>query len=430
MDDCALFFAWRRVLRTPLLLLSVLSAAGIVYGQDYQYFSSLLNEIDSTARWNVGPARISSYFQIRNMGFDSNIYQMPEASNPVPDYTATFSLPTKIYLNYRNGLVFSLTAVPEYSLYASHKMERAFNCSLVPELRARLFRNLILSARYEYDRSRRRPTSEFDVRALVKSNTYQGSLFIETARLTAVGFSASIQEIRFEDIYVPEEESPLPMRLNREEREGSLEFYYRLYSDTVFFLSGGYSEYDFLHPSSFFRDSYSYQVYSGLRFPLLGWIRGMVTLGYKSLVPRTRGINGFSGLVGDTSFDLRLSRFLFRILYSRDCSFSYSTQNLFFVDELWGAGISYYPTLFLRLDYDYRFGRSRYPGLISIALPDSGVQEIERRDRNRSHIVSLVYRVVGDIGIGLTGNFWQRRSNNIRVDRNRFFVGAFLTYEF
>jgi hypothetical protein len=419
-----------RFLRVFLFCQLALLAVGNARGQNYVYFGSLLEEIDRMAKWQVGPFRISSYFQIRNLGYDSNIYQKAQDNDPVSDYTAAISLPSKFYINYRNGVVFSLAVVPEYAFYATYTKERSFNYSLLPELRARLFGGLIISAGYEYGRSRRRATSEFDVRAEEKSHSYRGSVFIETARLTALGFSGYIQDYRYEDIYAPGEENILSRRLNRQERRGSLEFYYRVYSDTVFFLSGGYAEYNFQSPASFFRNSYSYQVFSGLRFPLLGRIRGALTLGYKSLRPRTKGINGFSGLIGDTSFNLRLSRFQFRVIYRRDCYFSFSQTSLFFVEGQWGAGISFYPTSFLRLDYDYRSGRSDYPGLLSVSLPDGAIEEIERQDRNRYHIVSLVYRVVGDIGIGLTGNFWQRRSNFLQVERERFFVGAFLTYEF
>jgi hypothetical protein len=403
---------------------------GTARGQNYQYFNSLLDEIDRDARWRFGPFHIASAFQIRNIGYDSNIYQMPEDLNPVSDYTANLSLPSKLYLNYRDGLVLSLAVVPEYVFYASQKQERSFNYNLLPELRIRLFRRIIVSGAYEYDKSRRRPTSEFDVRALEKRNTLRGSIFIETARLTAIGLSGSTREFRYEDIYAPDEENTLSRSLNRQERRADLEFYYRVYSDTLFFLNGGYTEYDFQYPSSYYRNSYSFQFYSGLRFPLLGRIRGTLTLGYKSLVPRMKSLGGFSGLVGDTAFDLRLSRFVFRVLYRRDCYFSFWQDNLFFIEGLWGAGISFYPTSFLRLDYDYRSGRSDYPGLISITLPDGASEEIERRDQNQYHTVSLVYRIVRDLGIGLTGNYWQRRSNYYQINRNRFFVGAFLTYEF
>ena len=418
------------VLGILLLCLFVLLPLGTARGQNYQYFSSLLDEIDRDARWRFGPFHIASSFQIRNIGYDSNIYQMPEDLNPVSDYTANVSLPSKIYLNYRNGLVLSLAVVPEYAFYASQKQERSFNYSLLPELRVRLFRGIVLSGGYEYDKSRRRPTSEFDIRALEKSNTLRGSVFIETARLTAFGLSGSIRELKYEDIYAPEEENSLSRSLNRQESRADLEFYYRIYSDTLLFLDGGYTEYDFQYPSSYYRNSYSFQFYSGLRFPLLGRIRGTVTLGYKSLVPRMKNLEGFSGLVGDTSFSLRLSRLIFRVLYRRDCYFSFWQENLYFVEGLWGAGLSVYPTSFLRLDYDYRQGRSDYPGLISITLPDGTPEVIERSDQNRYHTISVVYRIARDLGIGLTGNYWQRRSNYYQINRNRFFVGAFLTYEF
>jgi len=420
----------KRLAPSLLLWLLAVAAPARPQGQIYKPFDAVLEEIARTARWSIGPFKVSSYFQLRNVGYDSNIYLMPDHTEPVSDFTAVISLPTLVSLNYEDWVLFSLSDTPAYAFYAKQEKERSFDNNLIPELKFRFFRWLVLTGRYEHDRSRRRPSSEFDVRAKVITDDYRGSIFIESSRLTAFGFTGSARTIRYEDVYSEEEVTSVSRRLDRDEREGGLQFNYRIFSDTNFFLYGGYEEYEFAHPTSRYRDSYSYLLSSGVQFPLMGRIRGNISLGYRKLIPRKTVFNGYSGLVGNTSFNFRFSRFLFRASYRRDCVFTFWEYALFFVENLAGPGVSFYPSSFLRLDYDFRFGENAYTWLLSPLSLGLEAGTPQRIDRYRTHTASLVFRIAGNVGAGLTGTYWQRESNLPQYSRNRFFIGSFLTYEF
>jgi hypothetical protein len=375
-----------------------------MYGQTYRSFRSEQKQITEKARWKIGPFRIYPAVQFKNIGYDDNVYYQREEDDPASDFTGTIAPEIKAYFLFRNTMILSLTESPEYVYY--HK------------------------GSYSHSDRRHRATSEFDVRANTKTTGYRTGIFYETARETSFGFSGSIRTIRYEDITLPEEEIYLARALNREEQNGSFEFYYRVFSKSLFFLRGGYTEYKFEHVQSHWRNAHSYQVYSGIRFPLLGRAAGTLSLGYKNLVPVEEGRKGFSGLIGDTSLYFRVFRFGFRIKYERDCHFSYWTNNIFFKEYRYGAGISLYLTKFLRLDYNFYYGESDYPVAMTVQMPSGSYEELKRKDIHRIQTLGFVFKVIKDTGIGLMVNFWERESNYYWANRDRMFVGGYITYQF
>jgi hypothetical protein len=162
----------------------------------------------------------------------------------------------------------------------------------------------------------------------------------------------------------------------------------------------------------------------------LGKIRGILSLGYKKLIPREASRRGFSGLVGNTRVNFKLWRFAFSLSYRRDCHFSYGTNNIFFNEDRYGAGISYYLTRFLRFDYGLNYAKANYPVPESLRMPDGSYEEIFRSDRYRNHLVGLVFRIIENTGIGITLNFWERESNYYWANRKKVFIGGYITYEF
>ncbi|GAH01062.1 unnamed protein product, partial [marine sediment metagenome] len=108
-------------------------------------------------------------------------------------------------------------------------------------------------------------------------------------------------------------------------------------------------------------------------------------------MPVEEGRKGFSGLVGDTSLYFRIFRFGFRINYERDCHFSYWTNNIFFKEYTYGAGISLYLTKFLRLDYNLYYGESDYPVAMTLQTPSGSYEELKRKDIYRTQTVGFVF---------------------------------------
>jgi hypothetical protein len=218
--------------------------------------------------------------------------------------------------------------------------------------------------------------------------------------------------------------------LNREERSGKGEFNYRIFSDSFFFINGGYSEYSFEYAQSRYRDSYSYEGYAGIRFPLLGRARGLLSLGYKKLIPRTESVKGFSGLVGNTLVDLRLGRLSYRLEYVRDIPFSAYTNSFYYVGNRYGLGVSYYLNKFIRLDYNFRQGKNAYPEPTQVRLPSGDLVEIKRLDKYLYHTGAIVIRIIRSTGIGVEFNYLKRDSNYPGLNIKRYFVGGYLTYDF
>jgi len=411
-------------------LCSLILFSSIIYGQSYQTFQSEIREITQRAKWSLGPFRIYPTIQFKDIGYDDNVYRTREEDNPISDYTATISPQVRVYLLFRNWLILSFMENPEYVYFVKEKRERSFNNNYSPSLKFLILHRFVLTGNYQYIRRRRRATSEFDIRANERRREYRGSLFYETARGTSFGISAMESKIAYEDITLPGEEIDLSRRLNREERNSSFEFYYRVFSESFFFINAGYTEYNFEYKESQWRNSYSYHFYSGIRFPLLGRLRGTLALGYKKLMSKIKGKRSYSGLVGNTGLNLRMGRFGFRIQYNRDCRFSARTNNVYFLEDLYGAGVSLYLTGFLRLDYDFNYGLSNYPEPMTVRLQNGNFQEIKRKDTYYIHSLGFVIRVIRSTGVGIRYNYWERDSNISRVGRKRWFVGGYITYEF
>ena len=413
-----------------LFLLILFSAApeNFVRGQEFLTFRSELDFVRNQVDWRLGPFKVHPLFEL-DLGYDDNIYSTPESIVPVKDYVATITPQFTFYLPYSDWLIMSFREIPQYVFYFDTPEERAFNNGFVPALRLLLFRSWALSGTYQRLRSKLRVSLEIDRRIFQEIEGQSGSLFYETARGTAVGVVAEFNRLRYEATYLPDAESSVAEALDREEVNGRAEFYYRILAEGDFFANFGYTEYNFSSPESRFRDTYSFQANVGVRFPLMGETRGVLSLGYKKLVPRSPGLKGYAGLVGHTNLSFRRSRFGFRFFYIRDTPFSYS-DSIYFLDTRVGPGISFYLSRSIRLDYDFSYGRGDYPETFFLPSGDSQAEEIARQDLYQSHAAAVVIRLVQDIGVGLRAQRWERTSNFGQFNVSRLFLGLYLTYEF
>lgn len=400
------------------------------YGQVYQTFKSEIEEITKKARWRIGPFRIYPTIQFKDIGYDDNVYYQREEDGPKGDYRATISPEVKVYFLFRNYLIFTLKENPEYIYFLKEARERRLNNALSPGFKFLFMNRFVISGNYSYSNRRYRASSEFDIRANFIHKEYNGSIFYETPRGTSFGISASSIKISHEDITQPGEEIYLSRRLNRKEESASVGFYYRIFSQSFFFLKGNYTEHIFENKDYKWNDSYSYSLNAGIQFPILGRITGKLSLGYKELLPKHSDKKGFKGIVGDTQLNFRLLRFAFRLDYERDCRFSFMSENIYFIEDRYGAGISFYLTKFLRVDYNYQYGEANYPEKILLWTSEGNYEEIKMRYIYRIHTAGFVFRIIKNTGIGININFWDWTSNYYWKNRKRMFVGGYLTYNF
>jgi hypothetical protein len=351
---------------------------------------------------------------------DSNIYGINLERGPVPDYSTSLALDLNTHWLAGNWLIMSLGYAPSYDFYFQVKSERAFNQILSLGARLLLFNRFPISGGYSYSRNRYRFSSEIDQRVFLEAKGYHGGINFDAPGNSSLGVSFSRSDFRYESLTLPGSEVPLSQSLDRTEQGIRFDFYLPVFSDSQFFANVGHTDYVFTEAAGAFRDSTSYQTYVGVRFPILGRARGNVAAGYKKFMPREEGQPGFSGFVANTDAELRLGRINLRVLYVRDIPFSYG-NNVFYISNNYGGGISLYLGQALRIDYDYNYGQGDYSG---------GLDTRARTDTYISHSVGIVLRIIRTIGTGLRADMMERRSNYASQNMSRTLFGAYLTYDF
>jgi hypothetical protein len=402
-----------------------------VWGQEYQTFRWERENIETRTRFQFGPFRLYPLIRFREIGYDNNVYRERETDDPIPDFTATFSPEAQVFVLYKDWLILRLRENPEYVFFAKEARERSLNNRFSLGYKLHLFNRLVFSGDFIFNRTRVRATSEFDVRANQILIRYEGSLFYETPRETCFGIKSSIQGYNYEDELIPGEEVYYSRVLNRTEVDIFGEFYYKLRQDTFFFAYAGYTSYEFRYIEAKVKNSYSWEGMAGVRFPILGTIRGSLSLGYKQLIPRTGNQKHFYGPIGNVGLETRIKRFNIRAQFNKDVEFSYWTNNIFFVEYRYGGGLSFYLSRSIRLDYDLYMGNNRYPEEREIRYPDESYEIIQRADKYASHEIGIVFRVIRNTGLGLTLNIWERSSNDYWYGKRRSaFLGGYITYDF
>jgi len=419
-----------RKLRTLFVVAWISGSCIAAFGQSYRNFQDELTEVRDRVKLKFGPFRVLPALRLSNLGFDDNVYYRTAEKKPVGDYTGTASPEIKVYLLAGRSLILSLADNPEYLYYVKEDRLRTFTNSFVPGARLRLFNRFVLSGEYHFQKHTRRVFSEFSrlVTDTVKGTT--AGFFYETPRGTSIGFSGTIDRFLYEDIVLPDYEARLSRSLNRKEKTGNFELYYRVFSGSYFFTKVGSTTYEFEHPSSRWRNSRSFQISSGIRFPFMGRARGTLSLGYKNFIPGAAGRKSFSGLIADTNLDFRLRRIGLRFGLGRGNHFSYFEDAFYYIENKGNVGLSFYLTKLLRIDYDLQYGELKYPEPFKIFGSVQPFLEILRKDVYRTHSVGVTIAIIRNTGIQLSYNIFDRTSNAPGFNIKRNFIGISLTQDF
>jgi hypothetical protein len=216
-------------------------------------------------------------------------------------------------------------------------------------------------------------------------------------------------------------------RLNRRESYANFSMFYQASTQRRFFLDFEYGQYEFdFATQAAIGNSRSGAAYVGLEFSPLGRrVRGRIRVGYKKF--DVRAVNGpdYQGIVGDSQLWVRLAKpFVIRGSYTRDVRFSLWYDNPYYLESRPGLGVSVYPVRFLRLDYDYSFGRNTYP------VVGGGGPDVKRLDEYTIQSTGIYFRIKKSVALGFIASWWARDSNLDAEDDKRTFFGLNLTYDF
>ena len=376
-----------------------------------------------SAAVKLGPLRVQPALVLSNAGMDSNIYYSP--SDPIKDYTLTAGPAVNIYLPVYRKLVLSAYGSPQYVYYTKTKRERTWNYYFTGSAAFNL-RQVFLSLDWKYSDARERWNTEIDMRPRRKEDGLGGVFLVQASHRASLSIGYRQAKYDYEnlnlDIFNVRE------RLNRREAYVNVSGYYQVTSRTRYFVDFELGQYRFDFASTaLLKDSRSRAAYAGLEFSPTGRIRGRIRLGYKMFDTKNYEGQDYRGVVGDSQVSVRLARpFVVRASYARDVIFSMWYNNAYYIGSMPGIGTSLYPLKFVRLDYDYSFGQSRYP----VAQPDGGGGNVKRLDDLQVHSVGLYFRIWKKTAIGVVASRWARISNLVSENDKRYFYGLNLTYDF
>ncbi len=375
------------------------------------------------AALKAGPFHIQPAIWLTNFGYDSNVLYAP--NNPIKDYTLTAGPAVTVYLPISRRFVLSGSASPQYVFYAKTKEQRAWNYYLTGAAALNL-RQVFLSVDWLYTDARQRWNTEIDLRPRLKEDGLGASVLLQTSRRTSLAFAWKLLKFDYGnaifDIF------NIPQELNRKESYFDLSAYYQITSRMKYFIDLEYGRYDFdFAQTALLKNSSSKAAYAGFEFSPLGRIWGKIRVGYKQFdVLSTEGID-YRGLVGDSQVSVRLAKpFVIRAAYRRDVTFSLWYNNPYFLESMPSVGASFYLLKFVRLDYDFSFGRNNYAVAQVVGVGES----VKRLDDYRIHSAGIYFRVKKKTAIGFIMSWWSRLSNIAFEDDTRLFYGMNLIYDF
>lgn len=404
-------------------LACLLGAPGSLSAQGNTWVGINLGQMVDAARFRLGALRLNAAFEIRNAGYDSDVYYgyLEEA---VPDFTLSAGLPVQVLLPLGKKAVLEVSDAPQYLFYLDTPRERAWNNTLQGAIHLALD-DIYLQAGGEMANVRRRFSPELDANVRERTEGLNGLALWQLSRKTSLAVLYGGTEYRYSDAEVLG--TNIADMLDRREDFFDFVTYIQPGPRTRLFVDGQYGTYRFASMQAEGRDARSYAVFGGLEFiPRTGellsraGISGKFSVGYTHLDLEDPRVPDGSGISGEAEVSFALFRKTSaRIVFSRGFEFSiYSGANYYLLTR-YGAGITRDLSRRSSLSYDFAYSVNDYPG-------GSGLEDINNRFLN--HTVSLSHRLSRSLALTLLGTFSQRTRLATDPVLNRGFFGLSLTY--
>ena len=149
------------------------------------------------ARFRLGALRLNAAFEIRNAGYDSDVYYgyLEEA---VPDFTLSAGLPVQVLLPLGKKAVLEVSDAPQYLFYLDTPRERAWNNTLQGAIHLALD-DIYLQAGGEMANVRRRFSPELDANVRERTEGLNGLALWQLSRKTSLAVLYGGTEYRYSD---------------------------------------------------------------------------------------------------------------------------------------------------------------------------------------------------------------------------------------
>jgi hypothetical protein len=271
------------------------------------------------ARVRIGPLAFTPTVSLKNLGWDTNVFNQPE--NPQTDYLVTPTGTIDWWLRLARARVHGVDEF-SYAYFAKYHEQGGFNQnhSLTFEVPLARFKPYV---RGSYLNTNDRVGFEIDARARHTKSAGQGGVVAQFTAKTGVDFYARYTRFRYigDDTFL---ESTLAEQFNRKSTAVGATARYGLTPLTTLTLTSDWSEDRFDDTPQ--RDNRSFRFVPGVEFKPAALLKGSAKVGYRSFDALNVDIPDFTGVVAavDLSYVL-LGRIRFNALVKRDIEFSFET---------------------------------------------------------------------------------------------------------
>jgi hypothetical protein len=359
----------------------------------------------------AGPILIAPGVTVREIGWDSNVFDEPPEASPKEDWVAAATPDISVYSRLR-FLRISASAASELTYYHKYESERSVGYNFRGRFdfllsRVRPFVGL---GRLE---TRTRPNGEIDTRADRQEEELSGGLAFDISPNALVYASSAFSNTGYQNAI--EDGVDLSQSLNKDRVEYQAGFKTDITPLLSLQLYGSFTDDVFKFEP--LRNSRSSAANATFRIAADAVVTGIITVGYKDQQPVDPLANDFRGFVGSAAIVypvLEIGRFYFSA--NRGTEYSFDASEAYYVEN--SFSLSYTHLLFGELDVQARGAKSFFDYSARVDSPP-------HTDTLDTVGGSVGYNLRNRTRIAVNYEFARRRSPEIasrNYDRRRIFL--------
>lgn len=348
-----------------------------------------------------GPLKVAPGLIIRELGWDSNVFDEPESESPKEDYLAALQPDASMFARLRFVKI-SAYAGSELTYFKKYESERSVGHALrgrVDLLLGRL-RPFVAGGQ---TKTRERANGEIDVRANRKDDELSGGIAFDLSAHSLVYAAAIRTNNSFEDA--------LQSGVNIGEsmtREGD-DYSAGLRTDITPLLAltmfGGYREDKFRFLP--IRNTESYYGTAQLRFAPEGVLNGTASFSYRDMTPVDPEVRPFRGMLGSVVLGYSLLEVgRFNLGLARNLEYSFDTAEAYYLENT--ASLSYTHRIVGAIDVQAKAARSYFDYGARNDVP-------AHKDTLDTAAGSLGYNLRNRTRVALNYEYSRRRSPELAV---------------
>ena len=364
---------------------------------------------------SFGPLKVAPGLIVREIGWDSNVFDEPKSASPKEDYVAAFQPDLSMFTRLRFVQV-SAYAGSELTYYRTYGSERSVGHAVRGRVDL-LFSRLRPFVAGGQTKTRARANGEIDVRANRKDEEFSGGLAFDLSAHSLLYAATARTRNSFEDAF--QEGVNLAESMTRQGNDYSGGLRTDITPLLALTMFGGYHEDLFSAVPQ--RNTESYYGTAQLRFAPEGVINGTAAFTYRDLTPVDPGIRPFRGLLGSVGLTYSLLEVgRLNLGLTRGLEYSFDTAEAYYLEN--SAMLAYTHRVVGVIDVQVRAARSYF---------DYSAREtlIAHKDTLDTAAGSLGYNLRNRTRVALNYEYSRRRSPQLAV-RNYERRRAFLSWLF